>query len=65
MEKCKHGHQFCSECHTAGHDALKKIIEIYAGMDGFIPETAPEAYQKRIIEQMYEQAVGGLGETTD
>ena len=36
---------------------LSAIIEIYAGMEGFIPETAPEAYQARIIEQMYNAAV--------
>ena len=34
----------------------KEIIEIYAGMEGFVPETAPEAYQERIIKQMYDCA---------
>jgi len=38
-------------------EKLSEIIEIYAGMEGFIPETAPEAYQARIIEQMYNAAV--------
>lgn len=42
--------------------ALKEIVEIYAGMDGFIPETAPEAYQKRIIRQMYEAAKEALNQ---
>ena len=41
-------------------EALKEIIEIYAGMEGFIPVTAPEAYQKRIIEQMYKIAIKAL-----
>lgn len=38
-------------------DACKKklaALEVYAGMEGFIPETAPEAYCLRIIEQMNE-----------
>lgn len=35
-------------------DALEEIREIYADMDGFIPETAPEGYQQRIIKQMWE-----------
>ncbi len=33
--------------------ALEEIREIYAGMDGFITETAPEAYQEMIIRKMY------------
>lgn len=32
---------------------LHEVQEIYAGMEGFIPETAPEGYTLRIIEQMY------------
>ena len=43
-----------------GKEALQEIINIYAGMDGFIPETAPEAYQERIILQMYEAARDAL-----
>lgn len=42
------------------HNALSEIREIYAGMDGFIPETAPESYQQRVIKQMYGIAVGAL-----
>jgi len=38
----------------------KEIIELYAGMEGFVPETAPEGYQKRIIEQMYEAAINAI-----
>ncbi len=33
------------------------VIEIYAGMEGFVPETAPEGYCLRIIEQMYNAAL--------
>ena len=56
--------------HRAGQqsqpsEALQEIIEIYAGMDGFEPETAPEAYQKRIIEQMYEVARRALLEEVE
>jgi len=40
----------------------KEIIEIYAGMEGFIPETAPEAYQQTIIKRMYDEAVKSLHE---
>ncbi len=29
--------------------------EIYTGMDGFNPMTAPEAYLQRILRQMYEE----------
>lgn len=36
--------------------ALGEIREIYAGMEGFEPETAPEGYQQRIIEQMWHAA---------
>ena len=38
----------CKQC--------KEIVEIYAGMEGFIPETAPEAYQQTIIKLMYDCA---------
>lgn len=33
-----------------------EIVEIYANMEGFIPETAPEGYQQKIIRDMYEAA---------
>jgi len=46
--------------HISAIEALKEIIEIYANMEGFIPEAAPEDYQQRIIEQMYECARGGI-----
>ena len=35
----------------------KEIIEIYAGMEGFIPETAPEAYLQNMLKKMYDCAV--------
>jgi hypothetical protein len=38
----------------------REVYEIYAGMEGFQPETAPEGYQCRIIEQMREAAEKGL-----
>ena len=31
---------------------IQAAIEVYAGMEGFIPETAAEGYCLRIIEQM-------------
>lgn len=37
--------------------ALHEVQEIYAGLDGFKPETAPEGYALRVIEQMYQAAV--------
>ena len=40
---------------------LAAVVEIYAGMDGFVAETAPEAYQARIINEMYKAAVGVQG----
>ena len=33
---------------------IEAAIEVYAGMEGFIPETAAEGYCLRIIEQMNE-----------
>ena len=32
--------------------ALREAYEVYAGSDGFIPETAGEGYQQQIIRQM-------------
>ena len=32
--------------------ALRDAYEVYAGSDGFIPETAAEGYQQQIIKQM-------------
>jgi hypothetical protein len=41
--------------------ALREVYEIWAGMEGFESQTAPEAYQRRIIEQMRDAAQRGLG----
>lgn len=40
--------------------SLREIYEIYAGMEGFIPETAPGGYQQRIIKQMAEVALSAI-----
>lgn len=36
--------------------ALEEIREIYAGMDGFYPLTAPEAYQDKKLKEIWELA---------
>lgn len=43
--------------------ALREIYEVYAGSDGFIPETAPEGYQQRLIKQMADIASDALAQT--
>jgi len=35
-------------------EALRAAYEVYAGSDGLIPQTAPEAYQQQLIQQMAE-----------
>jgi hypothetical protein len=61
------GHPPCNDNGNQISNALNELIqdrdellsrnhearEIYAGMDGFQPETAPEGYCLRIIEQMH------------
>ncbi len=32
--------------------ALREAYEVYAGSDGFIPETAAEGYQQQLIKQI-------------
>lgn len=39
---------------------IHEASEIYTGMDGFVPETAPEAYQQKILQQMF-NALQGVG----
>ncbi len=39
---------------------LHEVYEIYAGMEGFIPETAPEGYCLMIIKKMAAVAKGGV-----
>ena len=40
---------------------IDAVREIYAGMEGFIAQTAPEGYLQRIVKQMYDAALGGEG----
>ena len=61
------GHPPCNDNGNLISNALNELIqendelrsrnhearEIYTGMEGFVPETAPEGYCLRIIEQMY------------
>ena len=37
---------------TELENAFREIYEVYAGSDGFIPETCPEAYQQQLIKEM-------------
>lgn len=39
-------------------ERIASVTEVYAGMEGFKPETAPEAYCLRVINQMYDAAQG-------
>lgn len=41
---------------------IHEATEAYAGMEGFIPETAAEGYCLRIIRQMYSALIGGEDE---
>ena len=49
-------------CHEAAdvieelQDAFREIYEVYAGSDGFIPETCAEGYQQQLIKEMAEIA---------
>lgn len=36
--------------------AMREIYEVYAGSDGFIPETCAEGYQQQLIKEMVEIA---------
>jgi hypothetical protein len=40
--------------------SLRAAYEVYAGSDGFIPETAAEGYQQQIIKQMVAEIEKGL-----
>lgn len=46
-------------------EALKEVREIYAGMEGFEPETAPEGYLQNIVEQMWKAAREALARAGD
>ena len=47
------------ELNAALREKLHDVCEIYAGMDGFVPQTAPEDYQRRILKKMYDAAIAG------
>jgi hypothetical protein len=42
--------------------AMRESYEVYAGMDGFKPETCPEGYCLRIIDEMAKPLREGLKE---
>ena len=42
--------------------ALRGAYEVYAGSDGFIPETCAEGYQQQIIKQMVDCISAALKE---
>jgi len=47
---------------AALREALSEIREIYAGSDRIpVPETAPEGYLLRLLEQMYQVTADALG----
>ena len=39
---------------------LREAYEVYAGSDGFIPETAAEGYQQQLIKQMIDMISAAL-----
>jgi hypothetical protein len=45
--------------------ALREAYEVYAGSDGFIPETAAEGYQQQLIKQMVEIIGAALEKTPE
>ena len=45
--------------------ALREAYEVYAGSDGFIPETAGEGYQQQIIRQMVNCVSAAIGGVND
>ena len=44
--------------------ALRAAYEVYAGSDGFVPETCAEGYQRQIIAQMVGCISAALEERT-
>lgn len=44
--------------------ALRAAYEVYAGSDGFVPETCAEGYQRQIITQMVDCISAALEERT-
>lgn len=45
--------------------ALQEAFEVYAGSDGFIPETAAEGYQQQVIKQIINCINAGLAALQD
>ena len=45
--------------------ALREAYEVYAGSDGFIPETAAEGYQQQLIKQMVDIISAALEKKND
>ena len=43
--------------------ALREVFEQWAGSEGFIPETAPEAYLLQLTKRMADIARAALGDT--
>ena len=43
--------------------ALREVFEEWAGSEGFIPETAPEAYLLQLTKRMADIARAALGDT--
>ena len=50
------------EQHEALEAALREVFEEWAGSEGFIPETAPEAYLLQLTKRMADIARAALGE---
>jgi len=44
-------------------NALYDIREVFIGSEGFVPETCPEAYLKRLFRQMFDIANKALRRT--
>ena len=45
--------------------ALREVFEEWAGSEGFIPETAPEAYLLQLTKRMADIARAALGDSHD
>lgn len=50
----------CQQERDALRDALAEIREVWAGSDGFIPETCPEGYLQKLVKDCYQIAVDAL-----
>ena len=50
---------------VAYNEGFREIYEVWAGSDAFIAETAPEAYQQRLIHKMRDIAARYLNPSQD